>query len=639
MTQKIENGQSWEKMPHADVTEQKFSEEKLMDSEVNFRTFPETEEDISPLPAMNRFYKLFNNNPALMAITNLEDNKFVEVNTAFINKLGFSRDEIIGKTNLELGIFEDRGQQKMTEYLLQNEGSIKNIELKVRKKDGQLMDVLLSDDIINNPREKALLTVMMDITEQKKIQVEMGKQASLILSLIDSIHDIVFYKDIEGIYLGCNSTFAKFFGKSREEIIGKTDYELFDKEIADISRKNDIEMLRRRKPRHNEEWITYPDGRKILVETIKTPYLDAAGRLIGIIGVSRDITERHRRENEVQYLSFHDQLTGLYNRRFFEEELKRIDVERNLPITILMSDINGLKLANDAFGHAMGDELLKKAADAIKKGCRADDIIARTGGDEFHVILPRTDAVEAEKVIQRIKDLLAEEKVGALPLSISFGTATKVKKKQSMQDVITVSEDQMYRYKILEKSSLRKKSIDAIMNTMFDKYHDGRRHSNRVAELCELIARKMNLSPNVIKQLRLAGQMHDIGKIGIDAKVLNKTEQLYKNEWEQLKKHPEIGYRILSSASEFSEIAMFVLEHHERWDGTGYPKGLKGGAISLPARIIAIADFYDTMTQHKTYGKVMSEEAAKDEIRKRSGTQFDPDVVRIFIENVLEICE
>ena len=540
---------------------------------------------------MDRFSKLFNNNPALMAINNLADNKFVDVNTAFIEKLGFSRDEIIDKTSEEIGLFDDDQKHKETADMLGKVGRIKNVELKVRKKDGQMMDGIFSGDIIDNQSERALLTVMMDITEIKNADAEMARQSGLIAALIDSIQDIVFFKDMQGIYLGCNPMFAAFVGKDRAQIIGKTDYQIFNKELADFFRFYDLEMLKHKKPCHNEEWITYPDGEKILVDTIKTPFWGTDGQLIGIIGVSRDITDRKRGEDAVKYLSFHDQLTGLYNRRYFEEELKRVDVERNLPITILMCDINGLKLANDAFGHAVGDELIRKTSAAIQNNCRTDDIIARTGGDEFQVILPLTNAATAEQVIQRIKESISLKKVGPLPVSISFGSASKTVKKQNIQDIIKSAEDEMYRFKLHEKIGLRRKSIDAIMNAMFEKNHDSRQHAKRVADLSELISRHMNISQNEINQTRLAGQMHDIGKIGLTEKILRHREYLKNKDWDQYKKYPVNGYRILSSASEFSEIALFVLEHQENWDGTGYPKGLKGEEISVPARIVAIADF------------------------------------------------
>lgn len=374
----------------------------------------------------------------------------------------------------------------------------------------------------------------------------------------------------------------------------------------------------------------------------ETVWVEDTGKLrynsdheIEFVGVSRNIENRKKTEEQILYISYHDQLTGLYNRRFYEEELKRLDTKRNLPLTIVMGDVNGLKLINDSFGHAMGDELLRKAAEVIKNGCRADDIIARLGGDEFVIILPKTDAFETEQIIKRIKDLSLKEKVGNIDISISFGYATKSNEEENIQEIFKYAEDLMYRHKRSESSGIRSKTIDLVMNTLYKKSSREQLHSVKVSEICEAIATTMNFDKNDIYQIRIAGLMHDIGKIEIDEKILNKPEKLSKDEWERMQRHPEIGYRILSSVNKFSVIADDVLEHHERWDGKGYPRGLKGEEISLHARIIAVADSYDAMTSDRTYGKALSEEEAINEIKRCSGTQFDPEVTRVFVEKVL----
>lgn len=354
-----------------------------------------------------------------------------------------------------------------------------------------------------------------------------------------------------------------------------------------------------------------------------------------VIGTIQDITERKRKEEEFEYLSCHDQLTGLYNRRFYEEELLRLDKKGNLPLTIAMGDVNGLKLINDSFGHAVGDELLRKVAELIKKACREDDIIARLGGDEFVVILPNTDALEAENVINRIISLSNSEKIEGINVSISFGTKTKTKMKENIHDLFKSAEDHMYRNKLAESMSIKSKTIDLIMLTLYKRSNRDMLHSQRVSELSEAIAIKMNFTHDDINQIKITGLMHDIGKIGIDQAVINKPLKFSEEEWNEVKRHSEIGYRILSSVNDFSGIAEDVLAHHEWWDGSGYPRGLKGNDISIQARIIAIADAYDAMTTERTYNKVFSEEEAVQEIKHCSGTQFDLGIAKIFVEKVL----
>jgi len=344
---------------------------------------------------------------------------------------------------------------------------------------------------------------------------------------------------------------------------------------------------------------------------------------------------RNDAEHRIKYLSYHDQLTGLYNRRFYEEELYRLDTERNLPMTIAMGDVNGLKLTNDAFGHAAGDLLIKTVAHILKRECRNEDIVARIGGDEFVMLLPGADAQSAEAIIDRINASMANEKVDNIILSISFGVAVKQDVSESIHDVFKKAEDAMYKLKLSESSNTRRKTIELLLKVLYEKDKRELLHSKRVSEICGAIASEMDFDVNEINQIKMAGLMHDIGKTGIDEKILKKTQKLDAGERMIFERHSEIGYRILSSVNEFSEIARYVLEHHERWDGNGYPKGLKGEQISLQARILIVADAYDDLTSERTYKKALSEEAAIAEIKKCSGTMFDPYVTKIFVEKYL----
>ncbi len=366
---------------------------------------------------------------------------------------------------------------------------------------------------------------------------------------------------------------------------------------------------------------------------IEFDHQDHAVRLIGII---QDITDRKRAEEKIIYLSFHDQLTGLYNRRFFDEELTRLDVERNYPLTLVMGDVNGLKLVNDSFGHAVGDELLKSVAEVLRKGCRRDDIIARLGGDEFVILLANTDTAETEQILKRINALALQEKVGSLELSISFGYETKRHVAKDIRDLFKKAEDSMYKKKLFEGPSMRGKTINTIIRTLHEKNSREEQHSYRVSELCHRMGEALGLPEGEIQELKSVGLLHDIGKIAIDEKILNKPGKLTLDEWEEIKRHPEIGYRILSTATDMGEMAEYVLAHHERWDGLGYPKGLKGESLPLQPRIIAIADAYDAMTSSRSYRGALSHEMAIKELRKNAGTQFDPELVKLFIDKVLQ---
>jgi len=360
----------------------------------------------------------------------------------------------------------------------------------------------------------------------------------------------------------------------------------------------------------------------------------AAGITYGLEHLDKEMKRKQAEERNL-YLSYHDSLTGLYNRRFYEEEIKRLDTERNLPISIIIGDVNGLKLVNDAFGHDKGDELLQKAAASILSACRTDDIVARWGGDEFLLLLPKTKTEEAENIVNRIKELYSNEQVNALSVSISFGWDTKRKTDEDILKVLKNAEDYMYKHKIIENQGMRGNTINTIISTLHEKNPREEQHSRRVSEICQNIGREIGFSEIEVGKLKVVGLLHDIGKIAIEEGILNKPGKLTEHERDEIKRHPDIGYRILSSSYDMLELANCILAHHERWDGAGYPKGLKGEAIPMVARIIALADSYDAMTSERPYRKALSEEVVIDEIRNNAGTQFDPEIARIFIEKVL----
>lgn len=481
---------------------------------------------------------------------------------------------------------------------------------------------------------------VQDITERKQAEIELREAKDYLEKLIGyaSAPIVVWNEKFE--ITTFNGAFEILTGRKADEVLGKSLAILFPPLQVNESMTLIANTHAGKNLKSTEIDVIHVNGsvRTVLWNSATIRDSDYINP-VSTIAQGLDITDRKRISENLYYFSNHDHLTGLYNRRFYEEEVKRLDVERNLPITIVMADINGLKLINDSFGHAKGDELLRKAAEEIKKGCRADDIVARLGGDEFVILLPRTDTSEAEDIIKRIKDYSLNKKVETIDISISFGYETKRNKEDNIQEILKKAEDHMYRHKLYESSSTRGKTIDLIMNTLFEKSNREMMHSKRVSEISETIAINMNLDKETINQVRTAGLMHDIGKMGIDEKILNKPGRLSNDEWQEIFRHPEIGYRILSSVNEFSEIATYILEHHERWDGKGYPKGLKGQNISLQARIIAVADACDAMTSDRSYRKGLSEEEAIDEIKRCSGTQFDPNITKALTDRKTEKTE
>ncbi len=367
------------------------------------------------------------------------------------------------------------------------------------------------------------------------------------------------------------------------------------------------------------------------------PIYDENGEVEALEGLIIDITELKNREMEIQYLSTHDFLTGLYNRRFYEMEKARLDAKGVLPLSIIIADINGLKLINDAFGHAEGDKLIIKTANILSSCCRAGDVLARTGGDEFGILLPNTDSETVYEIIRKIEKA-CEHKM-SIPerytIQLSLGYGTKETREENIQYVEKIAEDYMYKRKLLERKSYHSSVLTSIMATLYARSQETEEHAKRLALLTRKIAKTMNLPQKTISVLELFAMLHDIGKIGIDDRILNKPDKLTAEEWVVMKKHPEIGYRIAMSSPEFESIAEYILCHHERWDGKGYPQGLKGKEIPLLSRILAVADTYDAMTEDRPYRRAKTKEEAILEIKKNAGTQFDCHIVEIFINQVL----
>ena len=454
-------------------------------------------------------------------------------------------------------------------------------------------------------------------------------------SMIENISDVITIVDQNGIIKYKSPNVKRLFGWDQDALIGLHYLETAHPEDRDMLTREFEWLLQQDGVKSNLEYrYKKKDGSYCIIELTAINLINNPD-INGILVNYKDITERKKTEEQILKMINRDQLTGIYNRRFYEEELKKLDQDQNLPIALIMVDVNGLKLINDAFGHQQGDVLLQKIASTLVRLCGSFGIVSRVGGDEFILLLPKTDADKANQLIEQISATMEIESIGNIILSVAIGYAIKLEESEDMNEVFREAEDDLYRHKLSESSSMRSKTIEIIMNSLYEKNRREMFHSKRVGELCEEIARNMNFTKHETDQMRIAGLMHDIGKIGIEDVILNKVGQLNNEEWEQIKKHSEIGYRILSSANEFSEIANYILEHQERWDGTGYPKGLKNLEISIQARIIAVADSYDAMTSDRAYRKGLSEVEAVNELITYSGTQFDPDITHIFIEKVL----
>ncbi len=525
---------------------------------------------------------------------------------------------------------------------LGRQGVVNDFEMHLKTSTGKEFWAIGSGIMIQYQEKTCVLSTQINITERKRMESALKTSEEKYRLLTEFTSDVIWILNLKKQkFTYISPSIYYLTGQTAEEAAAMNLTDSLTPESAIIVRES-IELHLQEFTRDPENQKSYileirqkcKNGEVIWVE-VSTKYRFNDEGDIEIVGVSRNIEERKKAEREVLYLSYHDQLTGLYNRRYYEEELQRINFRRNLPLTLVIADVNGLKLTNDAFGHIAGDDLLKKFTSIINKRLRAEDVAARIGGDEFVLLLPQTNFDEAGAFIQRIQEDIHNVKSEHAILSVSFGWATKASVDEDFDALFIQAEDSMYHTKLVESMNMKNETIRLAMKKLYRKNIVEQHHSEEVAKLCIEIGKAMNLSNEELRDLELLGRMHDIGKIGIQEGILKKKNKLSETEWMEVRRHPEIGYQILRSADEYVQIAESVLYHQERADGKGYPRGLKLNEIPLHARILAVAEAYDAMVHGGRYKDSAGERDAVTELVANAGSQFDREIVQIFVDKVL----
>ncbi len=458
---------------------------------------------------------------------------------------------------------------------------------------------------------------------ENKLLLEVSEKRNC--AIISVLPDILFVYDAIGTFVDCQTNDKENLMLSKEFFIGKKLSEVMPRDIADQAMDCIIETLATEEIKRFEYQLDVNEqARYFETRMVK----NTENQVLAIV---RDITSEKREQDYILKLSYKDHLTDLFNRRYFDDALLKMDYADYLPLSIIMIDVNGLKLTNDAFGHFAGDELLKNVANILTQACVKTGFVARIGGDEFVMACPNTNQEKAELLVEQLYEAVEQEQLDSIIISISAGWEIRETMDQTIRDTFIKAENHMFRKKLVESQSMRNKTIQVIMQTLNEKSEREKKHSVQVSEWSKKIGEAMSLNPQLIKELETAGLVHDIGKIAVREEVLNKPGKLTKEEYDEIKKHSESGYQILKSVDAYSSLAEDVLAHHERFDGKGYPRGLKGEQIPLIGRIICLADAYEAMISDRPYRKGITHESALAEIVRCSGTQFDPEVTKAFL--------
>ena len=452
-------------------------------------------------------------------------------------------------------------------------------------------------------------------------------------SLLDIIPVFIWVVNSRGAVVYANHACSELFRVRISRIYGRKIKELLKPPATGkVMEEAWKRALKYKEPVHLEV-VLEMGGKARWVEVFLKRIKAGAGKKTRVLFTAFDVTEYKSNAQELFHLSMHDHLTGLYNRLFFNEELNRLNTLRQYPLSVVVCDVDGLKIVNDVMGHERGDELLKTAASVLQDNFRSCDIVARVGGDEFAVLLPQTAYGSALEICHRLISRLLEynRKKKGIHLSLSVGVATQNKPVDDIGGLFMQADRNMYRQKVINRENTQEKIFQSIMFILPRKDFLHMKGTELQQQLCLLMGSTLKLAEEELSMLLLLCRVHDIGNILIKDSILFKKEPLDSEEWEEIKLHPEMGYRIAMLWPEISGAAEAILQHHEHWDGSGYPRGMKGKDIKLCARIFALVDSYVSMLAPRPYRRGFSHEEAMEEINRLTGKYFDPELVDIFV--------
>lgn len=658
-----------------EVKEHKETEEALRESESRFRT-------------------IFENVSAAIFIADVQTGMIVECNSRAEQLIGRERREIIGIHQSELHPVELREEYKKMFKEHANAKTRSDSEAAVLHKDGRVIPVWIKSQTIKMSGKELVMGIFMDITQRRKIEQTLKESEARFRELFDNMSSGVAVYEAVGdgqdfIFRDFNSAAERIENIKKEDIVGRGVSEVFpgvkDSGLLAVFKKVWITGLPVRFPP-----FLYKDS-KMSGWRENYVYKLPCGQ---IVAVYDDVTERVKAKEQLESLNAEliksnrvlkqlcltDSHTGLYNYRYLEDviEAEFYRARRYLhPLAIIMLDIDYFKSVNDVYGHQFGDLVLKQLARQLKRLVRKYDVVIRYGGEEFVVVSPGVNREQALSLAQRLLDALNLYNFGDskhnVKLKLSLAVATypedtsskgmdlinlanqilsKVKEsggnrvysssdlkkgKPEPQDVHSESADVKLLKGKIEKLTKRAneslvEAIFAFAKTIELKDHYTGEHVEKTVQFATDLARALGLPREEIELVKQAAMLHDLGKIGISENILLKKGKLTKGEFEQIKKHPQIGADIIRPIQVLHGLIPYISYHHERWDGKGYPAGIKAEEIPIGARIIAIADVFQALISDRPYRKAYSKAEAVRIIKDGAGSQFDPRIVAVFLK-------
>jgi diguanylate cyclase (GGDEF)-like protein/PAS domain S-box-containing protein len=566
-----------------------------------------------------------------------KEGRMTQVNQTELKILGYTAEEMLGQPVWKFSVEEETSRHTVLAKLAGTIPPGRGFERTYRRKDGTTIPVIIEDRLLRDSKGRILgiRSTIQDITDRRQAEEKLRESEERFRELAENIREVfyIYEQDIQHL---------SYISPAYMEIWGRTCQSLYKEpsSFLDAVHPEDKDQVKRTlKKRDQGEVeevyrIVRPDGSIRWIKERSFPIYDGSGKAHRIVGIAADITDLKLGEEKLKYLSLHDPLTKLYNRIYFEEEMSRIEKARYDTVGIVSCDVDGLKLVNDTLGHDHGDNLLLAAANVIRESFREGDLVARIGGDEFSVLLPDTTETAVENACQRIQEGVASYNATnpELHLSISVGYAVSNGVYRNLKDLFKEADNSMYRKKLYHTQSARSTIVKTLINTLKARDLTTDKHVIRLEKLLVSLGVFIGLPASAIPELSLFAKFHDIGKVGISDSILFKKSPLTSEDWTEMKRHCEIGYRIALSASDLVPIADWILKHHEWWNGGGYPLGIKGEEIPIECRLLAIAESYEALTSVRPYRRAFPHAKAMAELFKHSGTQFDPKLLEKFAE-------
>jgi len=454
-------------------------------------------------------------------------------------------------------------------------------------------------------------------------QVEKNKNtANDTAKILSSVFDVIFLVAHAGQLILYDNELAVFNEIMRiEEIVNDEDALDICKLIKAAKKKINVKDIRVRltNKRFGVDWADIYIARD-----------DKNGAMFLVL---KDITEGQRRIERLSEAGEFDPLTGAYYRSRLPELLRKLDKKSNLPMALFMFDVNGMKIVNDIFGYDEGNSLLMKCATILSMAAPHRGVMVRMSGDEFLLMVPKCSFEEREYIADKVLEYTKEETSELITPDISIGIGAKELESQDIETALRKTEEKLITVRNRDSVSFKNSIVKDLLRHLAMKNFETTKHVIRVKGLALMLGESIGLGQDRMKTLSLAADIHDIGKVVIPDEVLGKKGNLTKEDWAQIKRHPVISYSIANALPKYKSTSEAILYHHEFWNGTGYPEGLKGEEIPLLSRILAIVDAFDIMQKTTHYRpRSFSPREALNEIKRCAGSQFDPNLVRYFIK-------